>query len=149
MKRFVVLIVLIFISNVLMSQEDFNLYLEGLKLHLTYLKDLSKGNEANVYFVESANQITNNLPRTINGMNIDYLDKAAIKNKGKVSQFHLIVIRPMKLVENKIEINLIDYFIDYKKRNFNYVNTGGSKLIFKYDCTKEHYVLHEKFQGEI
>jgi hypothetical protein len=132
-----------------MAQESNNIYFESLKLHLKYLEDLRKGTPIKIYFVEADLQITNNLPSEIDGLTIEYLDKEAIKKKGKQSQFHLIVIKPLELRNDKIVVNVIDYFVDYGKHNFNYANSGGSKLIFKYDCNKESYILQEKTQGGI
>ncbi|MDP4280859.1 MAG: hypothetical protein Q8867_01785, partial [Bacteroidota bacterium] len=104
-----------------MAQESNNIYFESLKLHLKYLEDLHKGKLINIYFVEADLQITNSLPREINGLTIEYLDKEAIKKKGKQSQFHLIVIKPLEVRNDKIVVNVIDYFVDYSKHNLNFV----------------------------
>lgn len=132
-----------------MAQETDNLYLESLKLHLAYLEDLNKEKNITTYFVESDFKTTKDLPNTVNGVTVEYLNRDEIKKKCKQSQFHLIAIRQLELIGNKIEINVIDFIVDFKKKNFNYSNTGGSKLIFKYDCDKLKYTLLEKKQGGI
>ena len=149
MKKIIILSILTILTLKLMAQEAKDLYLESLKLHLSYLNDLNKGEDQNIYFIEAESNITSNLPQIINGINVKYLNRDEIKRKGKQSKFHLIAIRQLELNQDKIEINIIDFKVEYKKRNCNYSNTGGSKFVFKYDCEKLHYILYEKEQGGI
>ena len=149
MKKIIIFSILTIITIKLMAQEAKNLYLESLKLHLAYLNDLREEKDSNIYFIEADYKITGDLPQTINGLTVRYLDREEIKSKGKQSQFHLISVRQLELKQDKIEINIIDFMVDYKKRKFNYSNTGGSKLVFKYDCEKALYILYEKKQGGI
>ena len=149
MKKIIIFSILTIITIKLMAQEAKNLYLESLKLHLAYLNDLREEKDSNIYFIEADYKITGDLPQTINGLTVRYLDREEIKSKGKQSQFHLISVRQLELKQDKIEINIIDFMVVYKKRKFNYSNTGGSKLVFKYDCEKALYILYEKKQGGI
>ena len=149
MKKIIIFSILTIITIKLIAQEAKNLYLESLKLHLAYLNDLREEKDSNIYFIEADYKITGDLPQTINGLTVRYLDREEIKSKGKQSQFHLISVRQLELKQDKIEINIIDFMVDYKKRKFNYSNTGGSKLVFKYDCEKALYILYEKKQGGI
>lgn len=149
MKKIIILFIITIITIKVMAQEADSLYLESLKQHLAYLNDVRKGEDLKIFFIEADYKIISNLPQTINGVTVRYLGGKEIKCKAKQSPFHLISVRQLDLKQDKIEISIIDFMVDYKKRKLNYSNTGGSKFVFKYDCEKALYILHEKKQGGI
>lgn len=40
------------------------------------------------------------------------------------------------IVGNSLKISVIDFFITYKNKNYNYSNGGGATVIFEYSCLK-------------
>ncbi len=42
---------------------------------------------------------------------------------------------------NRLTINIVDFYITYKNRNYNFANGGGAKTIFEYSCDENKWVL--------
>ncbi|PVD49392.1 hypothetical protein DC498_25250 [Terrimonas sp.] len=52
------------------------------------------------------------------------------------------------LANNKLVIHIVDFTITYKKRNYNFANGGGAKVVFEYSCKNDRWELTEsKWSG--
>jgi hypothetical protein len=45
------------------------------------------------------------------------------------------------LDNNKLVIHIIDFTIKYSKRNYNFSNGGGAKVVFEYSCMNDKWEL--------
>ncbi len=135
--------------NIHSNNDMQSFYAQGLRMHLEYLKEIHSGSVKEKYFVEANDFITGGLPNQIGEFDIEYLDHKSIKQKGDLTAFHLIVIRPIEIENNKVILRILDYIVDYADGVFNYAYSGGSKFIYQYDCDKEKYILESKFQKGI
>ncbi|MBZ5858545.1 hypothetical protein [Flavihumibacter profundi] len=45
------------------------------------------------------------------------------------------------LIKNKLVVTIIDYYITYKNKNYNFANGGGAKVIFEYSCDQEKWIF--------
>jgi|688.fasta_scaffold566956_2 hypothetical protein len=127
-----------------------NIYLLSLTEHLEYIKKLSKDRGLNSIYVEKNELTTESLPNQIGGITILYLTPSEIQSKTRGGkQIHLVVIRPVKVEAELLKVGIIDFYVTTKKKNFNYANTGGSTLRFKYSCERNKFELFNKKQGGI
>lgn len=76
---------------------------------------------------------------------IDIYDK---KNRGLLKKgIHAWKILPV-LKGNRFIINIVDFNITYKNRNYNFANGGGATVIFEYHCDTSKWVLmNTKWSG--
>ena len=47
------------------------------------------------------------------------------------------------LIKNQLIVTLVDFYITYKNKNYNFLNGGGAKIIFEYSCDQKKWVLVE------
>ena len=47
------------------------------------------------------------------------------------------------LSQNKLIVTIIDFYITYKNKNYNFANGGGAKVIFEYSCDQSKWILVE------
>ncbi|QQS51016.1 MAG: hypothetical protein IPM71_15810 [Bacteroidota bacterium] len=125
-----------------------NIYYKSLKLHIAYLKS-NVNNGSNNVIVEYNEQTTINLPTQIDNFKISYSNRDEIKKLSAKEAIQLIVIKPVVINQNRIFVNIIDFTVNYKRGNFNYVNCGGSKIEFKYDCLNNYFKVENLKQGGI
>lgn len=45
----------------------------------------------------------------------------------------LVRIVPLRVREDNFFVNVIPFSVSYKKKNFNYVNSGGLGMIYEFD----------------
>lgn len=70
------------------------------------------------------------------------------KNRSRLKKgIHAWEILPV-LKGNRLIVNIIDFNITYKNRNYNFANGGGATVIFEYHCDTSKWVLvNTKWSG--
>jgi hypothetical protein len=141
MRLFIIGIIIGVFSNNVIGQESFstekadssNIYFQSLKI----ISDAYVQNGYEKIFVEE-NLITRGLPEKCQGLAIKYVNSVAINKltrKGKTLSLHRFI--PLRLKGGEFFVNIIRFEVSRNKKNYKYVNKGGNKLIFEYDCDKE------------
>jgi hypothetical protein len=87
-------------------------------------------------YVENAFPVDDFFPKVINGIKIQYLDQNELKTilRKNKSSIPVIKIIPLKIINDKLFINVIQFQVTFKKDNFNYANGGGLSVYFIYNC---------------
>ena len=111
------------------------------------IKAQNFSDEKNLYLLDE-----NSFPYTYTGVatklkfkaiNLSNVKSKSVLKKG-IQAWKIIPV----LKGNRITVNIIDYFITYKDRNYNYANGGGAEIIFDYLCSENKWVLvKSKNQG--
>ena len=47
------------------------------------------------------------------------------------------------LINNQLTVMVVDFYVTYSKRNYNFSNGGGAKVIFEYSCDQKKWLLVE------
>lgn len=70
------------------------------------------------------------------------------KNRSRLKKgIHAWKILPV-LKGNRLIVNIIDFNITYKNRNYNFANGGGATVVFEYHCDTSKWVLvNTKWSG--
>ena len=99
-----------------------------------YCNSLHKSKIKTVY-VEPNYLFTDNLPRTIDGIEIQYPDLKELKKLIKTNGGHLTLVRiiPLKTNQSDFFINIIPFYTTYKRNNFKLGNGGGLSIHYKFD----------------
>lgn len=158
-KKYTFIIAILIINIAALGQStstystDTLIYNQCLSWHIQYLNDLQtkgiiKVPEQNIYNIEYFTYLKE-IPFYTDKYKINFVDKAEIKRKGKKNQFHLIIIEPIKVNKNLLSVRIIDFNVSYKKKNYSYINMGGSVFLFEYDCNKKGFILKKKQQGAL
>lgn len=89
------------------------------------------------------------LPKKIGQYNIKYIDVYNKKSKRLLRKgVFAVSIQPLILKNEQAIINLIDFTVTYKNRNYDFSNGGGSKTSFEYSCTGQSWeILNTEFFG--
>jgi len=45
------------------------------------------------------------------------------------------------LNRGQLTIDIIDFSVSYKNNNYQFLNNGGSKIIFEYSCTEKKWII--------
>lgn len=129
-----------------------DIYLQAFEAHLSYRSNIEEkvfNRKLNSVFVER-NEQSEKLPNSIAQVKIILLSKDDILRISRKGDFlDIIDIRPGKIADSTIVVNIIDFRVKTKGRNFNYLNGGGSVLHFQFDCKIGRLMLTKKVQGGI
>lgn len=93
-----------------------------------------------IYLIDQKDQAyylsSDNEKNKFNSINV--YDK---KNRGRLKKgIHAWKILPV-LNGNRLIINIVDFNITYKNRNYNFANGGGATVIFEYHCDTSKWVF--------
>lgn len=151
MKKY--LFILLFLSASLsFSQTKENdlkeLYSIAIENHISKLKEFGSEDIKSLNFI--SNDIPQSyLPKEINGNKIHYISIYDKKNKAILKKgLRVISIQPIHLSGNRITINLIDFNVTYKNKNYDFANGGGSTSIFEYSSPDNQWRHQEtKYSG--
>lgn len=157
MKR-IILVLIIFSSYPSFSQDKSNdisiLYDLAIESHLKILNNfIDKGilnlQIKDLYFL--ADEVSQEyLPTKTGNFKIEYIDIYNKENRKLLKKgIKAISIKPIRLVNGEIIITLIDFSVTLCKKNFKFINSGGSTTVFKYSCSKNEWVLKENKYSEI
>lgn len=90
------------------------------------------------------------LPDSIGRVKVRLIDKSVLRDLTKHGKrVFLVYLGPPKISATSIEINAIDFSVTRVKNKFIYLNGGGGKFYFKYDCDKHAFIVSHKIQGGI
>jgi len=118
------------------------IYSEAVKAHFHHYSSyyLDKKSTRYGYIHDEILDIT--LPSSINESSLEFID---VYDKGSLSDLkpgiNLVSLQPINLNGSKIEIVIINYFVSYKRGNYEFANGGGSKSIFEYSCEEKKWNL--------
>ncbi len=124
------------------------LYAIAIENHIHALKEI-RAKSIIIHEIQSFNFIADevperDLPKYIDAYKIKYLNiydkryKRSLKT-GK----RIISIQPITLSGDIITINLVDFWVRYKSKNYDFANRGGSVSSFKYS-SKDNQWHHLK-----
>ena len=128
------------------KNDETNIYRNALTI---YCNSLDTGKIKTVY-VEPNCLFTDNLPRTIDGIEIQYPEPNELKKLIKKNGGYLTLVRiiPLKVNNDNFFVAIIPFYTTYKKNNFNLGNGGGLSIHYKFDTNLGGltYTKH-KFSG--
>ncbi|SEB79589.1 hypothetical protein SAMN05192540_1566 [Maribacter dokdonensis] len=113
------------------------LYSIAIKNHINALKDI-RSKDIIIHEIQSFNFIadevpTRYLPKYIDSYKIKYVDLYDKRYKRSLrTGKRVISIQPITLSDDIITINLIDFWVRYKSKNYDFANRGSSVSSFKY-----------------
>ncbi|MEZ4883185.1 MAG: hypothetical protein R3E32_00520 [Chitinophagales bacterium] len=88
---------------------------------------------------------TNNLPKNIKGRKIKLITMNEMAKQYKKDKQLIDIYRivPLFFEDNIFYINIVNFSVSYKKRNFYFANKegGGARYKYKYDCSDNDLVL--------
>lgn len=101
-------------------------------------KNLSKDYLENLYLINEQNQALDYLPSSNKFKPINIYDH---RNKKILSKGIYAWKVFTKINGNKFIVTIIDFYITYKKNNYDFGNGGGSTIVFNYNCEKAKWNL--------
>lgn len=115
------------------EKDSTNIYFKALKI---YCKNINKTplREIIVY-VEKDYLVTEKLPNIIDGLEILYLDGIELKKKIKQNRGKLTLVKiiPLRIKKTEFFINVIPFEVSYKRKHFDYINSGGLTVKYQYN----------------
>lgn len=122
------------------SRDSSNIYYQAFKHYCSQLSSSS----SDILLVEENNITTESLPKQLGGLQIEIIDVWKLQKKLKTTK-SLVLIRivPLRVNEGHFFINIIPFNVMRSKSGVNYVNSGGSKVEFLYDCTNGIFKLEK------
>ncbi|WP_375560563.1 hypothetical protein ACE193_23175 [Bernardetia sp. OM2101] len=132
--------IILFIIPSLTIAQTLNPYDTSISSHVEYLSKnyvLEKG----CIYVQESNKPNLLTLKSIKEFNIVILNSENIVKKAKKKSFVISVIQHVRFENDTFIIDIVDFFVKYKRGGLNYVNVGGESFTFKYDCEKEEFVL--------
>ena len=112
------------------------IYSIAIENHINDLKEI-RSKDIIIHEIQSFNFIAEevperNLPKYIDTYKIKYIDIYDKRYKRSLrTGKRIISIQPITLSGNTITINLIDFWVRYKSKNYDFSNRGGSVSSFK------------------
>ncbi len=128
--------------------DTLNIYYQALKLHIDYFNNLQKTisnseKKTSVYFIEKNDYATDSLPKLIAEHKIEILSRQEINIKTKNKKgIQLIALKPAIWDNGRLVVNVIDFEVTRKGRNYYYSNKGGSS--FQVICNPNENALRLK-----
>lgn len=113
------------------------LYSIAIENHINALKDI-RSKDIIIHEIQLFNFIaddvpTRYLPKYLDSYKIKYIDIYDQKYKRSLrTGKRVISIQPIALSGDIIKIHLIDFWVRYKSKNYDFTNRGGSVSTFKY-----------------
>lgn len=127
-------------SFLTIRNETTDLYVKCLK---NYIRELEKDGSGNIR--DTINIIDNgvvDLPLSIGKYTLRIInDTASSLFSGEERDIVEVELFPIKVENEKIEIDLGEYLTTKDKRGIILEYTGGFTFYFKYDCSKNRYTL--------
>jgi len=128
------------------KNDETNMYRNALTIYCNSL-DISK---IKIVYVEPNYLITNNLPRKLDDIEIQYPNLNELKKLIKANGGHLTLVRiiPLNVNQNDFFINVIPFYTTYKKNNFKLGNGAGLSVHYKFDTNLNGLTYEKhKFSG--
>lgn len=150
--RLFLLASLLFIKPLTTFSQGSSPYRLALEEHIKYNTEIEQKvfkRQLDSVLVE-INEQSSDLPSVIGSVRIVLVDKIKVKeltNRG--NRLFIVEVRPAKVGEHTIVINVINFSVTRSGSRFKYLNGGGSILEYKYNCLVQQYELISKKQGGI
>lgn len=152
------IIVLVNVINYLFAQansiDNKNLYIRAISAIIDTLPkeygNIKPDKDLKSLIFQKNTELLDSLPKQLNGASISYLTIEELKEitKRKNNRIPIIVIRPIMNDQNLIKISFIDYWLDFSRfrkkigrKTLNFALVGGHNVYFKYDCSKNDFVV--------
>jgi hypothetical protein len=155
--RNIVSILILIAANVAYGQTATNtetadtshIYHQALRI---YVKNLGHpSGEQSTLLIEKNYLFTESLPKQLEDYKIEYLDGYDVNEKLK-SKHPITVIRiiPLRIEKGVFFINIIPFTVKKEsKRNIRYINSGGDRIIFEFNCSTNTLRFKEIRHGNI
>jgi hypothetical protein len=147
MKKYILLIlaltncVLVLAQNVdnTEKKDSSNIYYDAFKRVYTSFDVKDR-----ILYVEKSNITTESLQVLSIPNKIELVDYLKLRKMTKGNRkVNLIRIVPIKIKNNEFYITIIEYDVTYKRKNWDYVNLGGAKVIYNYNSQKGIFEFKE------
>jgi len=93
------------------------------------------------YYIINADNSKYSISNKILEENIKSIDIYDKENKFLIKKgINVWKVIPI-LNKDQLTIDIIDFSVFYKNNNYQFLNNGGSKVIFKYSCIEEKWLL--------
>lgn len=127
------------------SSDSSNIYFQALSIHIENVQNVE-----NTLWVEENFLFTDSLPKQIGTKKIEYVSGYEVRELLKTKD-ELTVIRivPLRVENGHFFINVIPFKVRKEKRNLRYVNSGGSKIIFTFNCQTNTFHFDKIVLGNI
>lgn len=96
------------------------------------------------YSLKKNNITTESIPKQLRGRNIEIVDVWELQKKfKKTKSLTLIRIVPLRVSEGEFFVDIIPFKVSRSKTGVKYVNSGGCKIEFLYDCASSTFILEK------
>ena len=123
-----------------------NVNLDSTNIYYQSLKYFCESRIDTTYhiYIEYDNLTTNSIPERFGLHKITVLNLSEIKKKLK-KEDELIVTKivPLRVENGEFYVTIIDFKVTYSKRNFDFVNIGGDKYVYSFDCSSNKFIFNE------
>jgi hypothetical protein len=139
-----------------------NLYSLALKTSILQMEkdwgdiddSVASGNMRTDYrhmIVQKDLQITNGLPAEFDNHFVEYLDSKGLAERYRNlrKSYAVLVIRPMQNEGKTLKIEVVVYWVSYKKRRLQLGASDWSDVEFRYDCDKRQFLVSSVKLGGI
>ena len=130
------------------SGDSTSIYFKSLCAYTDYLVE-NNLNPDNLYFEENI-LLTNKLPANLKAISLTYLDNYQLGKKLKknnVIKINRIV--PLRYNDGSFYVSIIQFRVKKNKQGLQFINTGGYKILFRYDCVDNDLKLSGIQKGNI
>ena len=152
MKTIRSLLVLVFASSVCPAQEsqpapEHNLYYRALVSTLAARAGDAKYAGANDpldhVIIQNDIQLNNGFPRRIGAVQVEYLSLAELRDRFRSLKHEIpvFVMRPMANENNRLVIGFARYWFSATKRSNSFALEGGYRVVLRYDCSQNDFVI--------
>lgn len=96
-------------------------------------------------------ELTDKLPNVFGNRSVEYVDSQGLIDKYKKlrKEFSILIIHPMKNEGNDLSISVTVHWFRYSKGISYYGISDWSNVIFRFDCEKKAFAIHEVKLGGI
>lgn len=131
------------------QKDSTNIYYKSLEVYCQTI-DNAGLKDKNVY-VEKDHLVTEKLPSEINGLNILYLDGIELRKTIKKANGKIILVKiiPLRIRKTDFFVNVIPFEVSYKRKNFEYINSGGLSVKYEFNSKLNGLVFKEYKWGGI
>ncbi len=128
----------LFISSTIKAQSNqVNPYRECLRFHLQSLKERNHLKDT-VYL--QPNDYLNLTSGTLEGTYIKVVNERLVREKTKKGKMiGIIAVNPVMFDNDVQSISVTHFSVTRKKNHYNFINSGGTKMILRYDCKEGAY----------
>jgi hypothetical protein len=130
------------------ARDSTNLYYQALKVYVNAMT--TRNREKPILFVEKNPVVTNSLPSQLGVYEFKYLEGYEVDQKLKgENPITLIRIVPVRMKNGIFYINIIPFTVKRENRKINYINSGGDRISFEFDCSTNSFRFKEIAHGNI